>query len=377
MRRVYLRTMNPQAYEQLLASDAGLDLLDWFRQTLRLGLTHERVRLQEPSCVILTEGSSAWPFVAAIIKEELTHFAQPPRLVHSDRPYVTVSQRLAILSALQARLTASQTGLRTELPVFISERIHPLLERRLEEVAERIAEQVAVGLFGEGIAPILTRFRREGGSVAALKAQIAAQAVAFQPQIETIVTGPIARVLSGVAADTTELMRDWYRRHRLIFDAGLTHEDRAMTTGTGLRIADPRIFAEIQKIQNVVFALSTTIVAVLAAVISGGAGTALIMAGRMGLLLGALIGLIAGGLVLAYGVEEARRRTESREGIPRWLIARALTDEKIAALRADIKAQVAEKVRAQADSARAALEDQIRHQVEQEIDNLLAISHFL
>ncbi|WP_295438267.1 Hsp70 family protein [uncultured Thiodictyon sp.] len=370
----YLRTMNPLAYEQLLAGAAGLDLLDWFRQTLRLGLTNERVRLQEPSCVILTGGSSAWPFVATIIKEELAHFAQPPRLVHSDRPYVTVSQGLAILPALQARLTASQSGLRTELPVFISERINPLLERRLDEVAERIAEQVAVGLFDEGIAPILAHFRQEGGSVAALKAQIAAQAAAFQPQIETIVTGQIARVLSGVAADTTELMRDWYRRHRLVFSAGLTHEDRAMTTEAELRIADPRIFAEIQ---DVVFALSTTIVAVLAAVISGGAGTALIMAGHMGLLLGALIGLIAGGLVLAYGVEEARRRAESWEGAPRWLIARALTDEKIAGLRADIKAQVAEKVRAQADSARTALEDQIRGQVEQEIENLSAISNFL
>ena len=49
----------------------------------------------------------------------------------------------------------------------------------------------------------------------------------------------------------------------------------------------------------------------------------------------------------------------------------------IAGLRADIKAQVAEKVRAQAEGARTALEDQIRGQVEQEIENLSAISNFL
>ena len=370
----YLQAMNPGAYGHLLGAAHGIDLLDWFRQTLRLGLAHERVRLTEPSCVILTGGSSAWPFVADIVREELAHLAQSPRLVHSDRPYVTVSQGLAILPALQARITASQTGLRTELPGFIAERIHPLLERRLDEVAERIAEQVAAGLFDEGIAPILHRFRQEGGSVAGLKAQIAAQAADFQNRIESIVTGQIARVLSGVAADTTELMRDWYRRHRLTFGAGLTPDGRTATPGTELRIADPHIFAEIQ---TIVFALSTTIVTVLAAVISGGAGTALIMAGHMGILIGALLGLIAGGLVLAYGVEEARNRAESWEGTPRWLIARTLTDEKIAGLRDDIKAQVAEKVKAQADGAREGLEDQIRRQVEQEIENLSAISHFL
>ncbi len=370
----YLQAMNPGAYAHLLGADQGLDLLDWFRQTLRQGLAHERVQDQELACVILTGGSSAWPFVPAIIQEELAHLSQSPRLVHSDRPYVTVSQGLAILPALQLRLATTQTGLRTELPGFISDRIHPLLTRRLDEVADRIAEEVAAGLFDQGIAPLLHRFREEGGSVANLKGQIAAQAAAFQPQIEAIVTTQIGRVLSGVAADTTELMRDWYRRHRLSFGHGLTHDGRTRETGTDLSIADPNIYAEIE---GVVFALSTTIVTVLAAVISGGAGTALIMAGHLGLLLGALIGLVAGGLVLTYGMEEAKRRAESWEGTPRWIIARALTDEKIASLRADIKAQVAEKVKAQADGARVGLEDQIRRQVEQEIANLSAISQFL
>ena len=132
----------PEAITQGEGADNGVDLLDGFRQTLRLGLTHDRVRRQQPTCVILTGGSSAWPFVADIIKEELAHLAQSPRLIQSDRPYVTVSQGLAILPALQTRLTASQTGLRTELPVFIDERIQPLLERRLTDVHGEVVRPV-------------------------------------------------------------------------------------------------------------------------------------------------------------------------------------------------------------------------------------------
>ncbi len=374
----YLQAMNPGAYGHLLAAAEGVDLLDWFRQSLRAGLGHARLRGQAPACVILTGGSSAWPFVAGILREELAHLPRPPRLVHSDRPYVTVSQGLAILPALQTRLTATQDALRRELPDFISGRIAPLIERRLEEVAARISERVAAGLFDEGIAPILRNFREEGGSVAALKERIAAQAAAFQPQIETIVQTQVGRVLSGVAADTTELMRDWYRRHRLVMAEGVEQPGEAAgaggAEGGGLRIGDPHIFEEIE---GVVYALSTTIVAVLAAVISGGAGTALIMAGHMGLLIGALLGLVAGGLVLAYGVEEAKRRAESWEGTPRWLIARALTDAKLAEIRADIKAQVADKVEALAEGARDGLEAQVRRRVEQEVLNLSAISQFL
>ncbi len=78
--------------------------------------------------------------------------------------------------------------------------------------------------------------------------------------------------------------------------------------------------------------------------------------------------------VLHYGVDEAKRRAEEWEGTPVWIIAHALTDAKIAALREDIKAQVAHKVQAQSASTPEALEDQVRTRVEREIASLSAIS---
>jgi molecular chaperone DnaK len=104
--------MNPQAGAHLDAFPQGLDLLDWFRQTLRQGLAHEQVRHQDLACVILTTGSSAWPFVADIVTEELrqiepSQIERSPRLVHSGRSYVAVSQGLVIVPALQRRLAAT------------------------------------------------------------------------------------------------------------------------------------------------------------------------------------------------------------------------------------------------------------------------------
>jgi molecular chaperone DnaK len=370
----YLQAMNPGAYEQLFATAAGLDLLGWFRRSLRQGLADERVRGQDLACVILTGGSSAWPFVAEIVEQELADLKPLPRLVQSDRPYVTVSQGLSIIPAFQVRLASTQTGLRAELPGFISDRIAPLIERRMNDSAERIAELVAAGLFDERIDPILRAVRDEGGSVAALKARIAEQAAAFKPEIERIVTTEIGKVLSGIAADTTELMQDWYRRHRLVVGEVLTSNGMPVALGEGLRIGDPNIYGQIK---DIVWALSTTIVTVLVAVISGGAGTALIASGPVGLVVGAIIGLAAGALAMAYGVEEAKRRAEHWEGTPVWLLRRVLTDAKIAELRADIKTQVADRVKEQTDSARQALEEQIGQRVEQEIENLSAISQLL
>lgn len=372
----YLRPMNPQAGAHLDAFPQGLDLLDWFRQTLRQGLAHEHVRHQDLACVILTGGSSAWPFVADIVTDELrqiepSQIKQLPRLVQSDRPYVTVSQGLAIVPALQRRLAATQIDLRRELPEFIGTRIAPLIERRMDEAANRIAELVTVGLFDGRIEPILRRFRQAGGSVADLKSTLAEDAAAFRPQLEAIVTTQLAKVLTGVATDTTELMQDWYRQHRLTVDQGLTHAGTPVDMAEGLRLADLDVFGEIS---GVVLALSTTIVSVLAATISGGAGTAIIMSGPIGLLIGALVGLIAGALAMRYGLDEAKRRAEHWEGAPRWIRARALSDTKIARLRDDLKGQVADKVAAQSERARDELENQVRARVEQEITSLSAIS---
>ncbi|WP_343032239.1 Hsp70 family protein [Allochromatium palmeri] len=377
----YLRAMNPQAGAHLDTFPQGIDLLDWFRQTLRQGLAHEQMRHQDLACVILTGGSSAWPFVADIVTDELkqiqpkpiepSQIERSPRLVHSDRPYVTVSQGLAIVPALQQRLAATQVDLRRELPAFIATRIAPLIERRMDEAAHRIAERVAVGLFDERIEPILRHFRQEGGSVADLKARLAEDAAAFRPQLEAIVTTQLAKVLTGVAADTTELMQDWYRQHRLTVDQSLSHAGTPVDMAEGLRLADLDVYGEIS---GVVLALSATIISVLAATISGGAGTAIIMSGPIGLLIGALVGLIAGALAMRYGLDEAKRRAEHWEGAPRWILARALSDTKIARLRADIKGQVADKVSAQSEQARDGLEHQVRARVEQEITSLSAIS---
>ncbi len=292
--------------------------------------------------------------------------------MHSDRPYVTVSQGLAIVPALQRRLAATQIDLRRELPEFIGTRIAPLIERRMDEAANRIAELVAVGLFDGRIEPILRRFRQEGGSVADLKSRLAEDAAAFRPQLEAIVTTQLAKVLTGVAADTTELMQDWYRQHRLTVDQGLTHAGTPVDMAEGLRLADLDVYRR-----------------------DHGRRPGALHHHRQR----------PGGHHQRRGRHRARhvrphRIADRRPGRPDrrrpgdalrnwtrpsaapsngkaprvWLLARALSDTKIARLRDDLKGQVADKVTAQSEQARQGLEDQISERVEQEIASLSAIS---
>jgi len=83
---------------------------------------------------------------------------------------------------------------------------------------------------------------------------------------------------------------------------------------------------------------------------------------------------VAAFLAVRYGTDEATHRAEQWEGAPLWLIARVLSDSKIARLRDDLKDQVADKVSAQSEQARQGLEGQISARVEQDIANLSAIN---
>jgi len=189
----YLKNANPGALERF-SQHNNVNILDWFRQSLRTGLQHEQVSQQQIACVVLTGGSSSWPFVEDLVQEELTSIGITSRLVRSARPYATISQGLAIIPALQLEYNAIREQLRTEMPNFIEEKIIPLIERRILEAAGRIAASITAELFDQRIKPILVNFQQNGGAASELKLSITQQSEAFRPQIKIVVEKEIGKV---------------------------------------------------------------------------------------------------------------------------------------------------------------------------------------
>jgi hypothetical protein len=365
----YMREINPQAVAKVSAGE-GIDILQWFRESLREGLQHPNANGHPIACIILTGGSSSWPFVAEIVAEEMAAIGMEPRLVRSDKPYATIAEGLAIIPSLQRHFARVKERLRQDVPLFLHDQVEPLIQRRMQEVAKRIAASIAVPLFDERIGPILVEFREQGGSVASLKQRIATQAELFEPQIAAIVEEQVGRTLKALPADVDELLRTWFQQHDLVYRRSSSELSGGSASGA-IRLDSIDVYGDIE---NIIGLISVGIITTLVAAISGGAGTALIASGPLGLFLGAVIGLIGGGLVVRYGLDEAKRKAENWEGCPLWILQKALSDKKIAKVREDIIEQIQKKVIEQVGEAKAQLEQQIRRYVDEEIESLSAIN---
>ncbi|MCB0111805.1 MAG: rod shape-determining protein, partial [Caldilineaceae bacterium] len=275
----YMNQVNPLAVNRF-ATGEPVDLLEWFRYTLRNGLQHERVRNQRLGCIVLTGGSSSWSFVPEIVMEEMANFNSHPRLIRSDRPYATISEGLALIPSLQRRFVAVQKALRDGVPGFIKEEINPLIDRRMKDAAERIADMVTASLFDQRIRPILNEFRETGGSVASLKRRIAEQAVAFEPQVASIVETEIGQVFAGLPLHIFELMTQWFKKHDLLIDDQLVSDKLGKKVDGQLNVNDINIYSEIEAIIGVI---SVSVITIIVAGISGGSGLALVATGPLGL----------------------------------------------------------------------------------------------
>jgi len=361
----YLQAANPKALDKF-SGNGSVDLITWFRQSLRTGLQDELVRHHQVACVVLAGGSSSWPFVEEIVKEEMASMKVSPRFVRSDRPYATISQGLSIIPSLQRSFATVQAMLRSEMPSFIKDEINPRVERRMEEAAERIADSVTVSLFDQRIRPLLADFRQNGGSVSSLKQGIARQAEAFKPQIESTVEREVGRVLP---AALIELMTEWFKKHDLTFqDSGEQLKDYNTESNVTVPID---IYGGIEAI---IGCISVGIITTLVTTISGGAGMALIAVGPLGLVIGAIIGVIVGALVVFVGLEEAKSRAEDWDGCPVLIIRKVLSDKKISSVREDVKKQVREKTLEHMDEAKKQIEQHIQKYVDREIEMLSAIN---
>lgn len=361
----HLQTANPKALDKF-SGNGSVDIIAWFRQSLRTGLQHEHVCHHQVACVVLTGGSSSWPFVEEIVKEEMTSMRVNPRFVRSDRPYATISQGLSIIPSLQRSFATVQAKLHSEMPSFIKDKINPLVERRMEEAAERIADSVTVSLFDQSIKPLLADFRQNGGSVSSLKQGIARQAEAFKPQIKSTVERELGRVLP---AALIELMTDWFREHDLTFQhSGEQLKDNNTKSNVTVPID---IYGGIE---TIIGWISVAIITTLVSTICGGTGMALIATGPLGLVIGTIIGVIVGALVVFVRLDEAKRRAEDWDGCPVWIIKKVLSDNKIYSAREDVKKQVREKTLEQIVEAKKQIEQHIQKYVNREIEMLSAIN---
>ncbi len=342
-------------------SESPIDLLEWFKRVLKDGFRKGGVPKEDVRLVILAGGSSQWPFVPDILADVL--MLDAAAIVRSDRPYVAISEGLAILPALQRKLGETQRDLRSKEPEFFKTELRPLIDKATDQAASGIASDVTSQLFDNQIRPILDRFRKEGGTVASLKERVSLAAKAFEPKLKELVEHRMSDLQSGLPPLVSSRVKKWLGHHGVASEDTVVAVDDIGARPDALGVELPGFYSEIiDTIGWFAGALMSGIVAM----VCGGGGMAILVSGPIGWIIGLIIGVIVAALTVMYGVEQAKKMAEQWKA-PGWIIRRALTDGRIAETRKKLRADV----KSTASKQLAPLRDKIGKQVREHVDQVI------
>jgi len=355
--------------DRILKREPPIELIDWFRTTLAHGLAEKGIAAGTISRVILAGGSSQWPFVADVVTDTLG--VERSRLLRSDRPYAVIAQGLSILPALQGKFDETRNRLHDDLPQFCRTQVRPLVEKVTASYVAGVAADVTSELFDKTIRPILEEFRQKGGSVRALRESISAQVRANEGRLREIIEGRMRTLRLGLPGQLNELLRNWFGSYGLSVGEKPLDEAQGMPVGQELvQPSTPDLYGGIMEAVGwFVVALAATV----GASISGGGGMALLAAGPIGWIIGAVISAVVAFLAVRYGTAHAREVADTWNAPP-WVVRNVLMPSRIASMRKDFQSRLQETLRHQTAALQDELESRIRTVTQKQIEGLSEIT---
>jgi len=346
-----------------------LDLIEWFRQSLTQGLGEKKIDTGDISRVILAGGSSQWPFVYDVVSETLG--LDPSKLMRSDRPYAVIAEGLAILSPLQRQFENTRSRLRAELPEFCRTKVRPLVRKITDAYVADVATDITLELFDKKIKPVLHQYRAEGGSLASLKKSVSSTAKSFEAELKRIIEERMQTLRMGLPEQVRDVLTKWIESHGLSIGDAQIEQGRRISIGSdAIGSGAPDLYGGIMDTVGwFVVGIATSI----GAILCGGAGTAILVSGPVGLIGGAVLALVIAYLTVRHGKEKAAKLAENWEA-PAWVIKRALTQPKIHKAREAFGSQLEEGLQEETVTLQDEFEARIRKITEQQIEGLSEIA---
>ena len=355
--------------DRLIRPAEPLDLIEWFRKSLAQGLAEKKIDTGDISRVILAGGSSQWPFVYDVVSETLG--LNPSKLMRSDRPYAVIAEGLAILSPLQRQFEKTRNKLREELGEFCRAKVKPLVRKTTEAYVSDVATDITLELFDKKIQPVLQEYRDSGGSLAALKSSVSSKAKSFEPDLRKIVEQRMLTLRMGLPEQVKDMLTKWFESHGLSTGDAQIEQGRRISIGSdAIGSGAPDLYGGIMDTVGwFVVGIATSI----GAILCGGAGTAILVAGPVGLIGGAVLALVIAYLTVRHGKEKAAKLAENWDA-PAWVIKRALTQPKIHKAREVFRSQLEERLREETVTLQDEFEARIRRITELQIEGLSEIA---
>ena len=278
-------TLSPEIVEDWLISRPH-PLLDGqsFEDRLRDSLVsvYEQTRKQQaPDLVILTGGPSRMQFFQELCRNQF----RTSRVIVSDNPEYDISRGLVFVGSVDENMTACIQDIKAYAG---SETVEEKIESAVPELVRSISEPLADAILTNCVKPAFNAWRN--GELATLndfeeetkgRVEWFMNSSSMQAAIREQVAPWSEDIIHDIEMDICEISR----KHHVEFS--ISHDALNIQAGGGNR--NPLTIDFINVIQGVV----SIVLIVVMAMICGGAGTALLVSGPLGIILGALIAVLA------------------------------------------------------------------------------------
>lgn len=345
-----------------------LDMLDGMnhRQRYRRSLEAQRAEMDEmPEVVLLTGGATNMPFMGEIAGEVFPGAA----VIKGVAPEFAIARGLCYALRMDER----RAGFLADVEALIaSEEVERVVSDNLASLFERLAPQVVDVICTDLVPDVFRRWR--GGEIETLDAMKAQ----MRQEGETLLQSEdMRRHLQPVVAAWLQTLQPQLERltNPICDRYGLPRTSLALPDFINVRTGlpfDPDTLLDFTVIKVIIDVVVATVVAVLA----GGAETALLAAGPLGLAIGAVIGLVMatlGGRLVEQRAMKANLPTLLRRGISEDMITRSLEKRRGEMTRSMTK-QLTDQVEARTleilatvDGIAQTLEAQLRAEMEKAI----------
>lgn len=190
-----------------------VDLIYWFENILRQCLNNSLNSNDTDisPTVLLTGGSSAWPFVKDIIKHNL---GSNTKIICGEEQYADVAKGLAQFPILSQNLKRGRETLQKELPSF--------MEKNIRQIAIRNSFELGLNLFLNEYAdyvqnvvllPAFHDFREKGGSLFELIQNIANLTQNQTEQLENLINSHIKRIAHRISHACQVELKNWFKNN--------------------------------------------------------------------------------------------------------------------------------------------------------------------
>ncbi len=370
----YLQETDQQS--EFLNDNKQINLIKWFKESLISGLDENKIRPSDIERVILTGGSSQWPFVEDIIVESL-HIGNDKFLM-SDNPKAAIGEGLVMLPHLKYKLEITANNLRAQLPKVIDEDIENEINKYITDMMINVIKEINVELFENRVRPVINNFIETGGTIQSLQEKLENDIYGFEPILKKTLNEKIQFLERSLALSIHQTIQELFISNGITYTGNEVKSEQMEddTFKDGLISRSSNLSNLDDSIVNIVGGFFLSISGTIITMLIGGSGIALI-SGPIGTIIGLVIAAGFAYLSIKYGKERAKEMIKTiklhpklvKAFLPKFVVNGIIRKGK-KALEKELTVEFTKTMREPVSQ----MKSQLRNNIDREIDSLSVIN---